>query len=63
MQDNLDSFKIHKRRKKRVVSILIFTFIMALITVSMRDCNQGFDEPYNKDYQPVDQQENPGKVN
>ena len=55
---------MNKQRKRRFIGVLIITFIMAVITVSITECNQRFDEPYNKDYKPVDQANDlSGKVN
>ena len=55
MQEDLQHFKAQKQRRKRLLTILVISILMALTTVFIQECNQNFDEPYNKGYQPLDQ--------
>jgi len=54
MQRDLDKLRKRKRRMKRVLLVLSLTFIAALLVVGVRTCSEQFQEPYNKDYRPVD---------
>ena len=55
MQKDLNHYLKQKQRKRRFLMILLITFITASALVLIRECSQSLDEPYNKDYQPVDQ--------
>ncbi|MFC1626483.1 hypothetical protein ACFL19_02130 [Pseudomonadota bacterium] len=39
---------------KRVLLVLGLTIVAALLVVGVRTCSEQFQEPYNKDYRPVD---------
>jgi hypothetical protein len=54
MQKDLNKLWKRKRRMHRVFAVLIVTIAAALLIVSMRSCSDQFQEPYNKDYRPMD---------
>ncbi|MFC1542270.1 hypothetical protein ACFL4M_00090 [Pseudomonadota bacterium] len=54
MQKDLDRLWKRKRRTKRVLLVLGLTIVAALLVVGVRTCSEQFQEPYNKDYRPVD---------
>ena len=54
MQKDLDRLWKRKRRMKRVLLVLGLTIVAALLVVGVRTCSEQFQEPYNKDYRPVD---------
>ena len=62
MQRDLNHLIRRKQKLKRFFIILLVTIIASIIAVSMRECSQSFQEPYNKDYKPLDkiQKNNPG---
>ena len=54
MQRDFDHFVNHKKRRNRFIVIFLLTILSAAIVVLVQECSQSFDEPYNKDYQPMD---------
>jgi hypothetical protein len=54
MLKDLDRLWRRKRRLQRVVMVLGLTVVAALLVVGVRTCSSQFQEPYNKDYHPVD---------
>jgi predicted nucleic acid-binding Zn ribbon protein len=54
MQKDLDRLRKSKRRFRRVLAILAVTAVAALIVVGVRSCSDQFQEPYNKEYRPMD---------
>ena len=54
MQRDFDHFVTHKKKRNRFIAIFILTILSAAIVVLVQECSQSFDEPYNKDYQPMD---------
>ena len=54
MQEDLDRLRKRKRRIQRVVVVLGLTVVAALLIVGVRACSDQFQEPYNKDYRPMD---------
>jgi len=54
MQKDLNRFIGHKKQRNRFITIFILTMLAAGIVVLVQECNQSFNEPYNKDYQPMD---------
>ena len=54
MQEDFNHFVKKKQKRKRFFSILILTILAAATAVLTQECNQSFDEPYNKGYQPMD---------
>ena len=54
MQRDLNHLIRRKKKLKRFVIILVLTMLASIIAVSMRECSQSFQEPYNKDYKPLD---------
>jgi predicted PurR-regulated permease PerM len=56
MQHDLDRMLQHRRRRRRIVAIIVATMLAALVVVVMRSCVDQFNEPYNKAYQPLDEE-------
>ncbi|MDX8386904.1 MAG: hypothetical protein R8M46_00015 [Ghiorsea sp.] len=54
MQKDFNHYIKKKQRRQRFFTILIITILAASTAVLMQECNQNFDEPYNKGYQPMD---------
>jgi len=54
MQKDLDRLWKRKRRRQRVVAVLGLAIVVALLIVGVRACSDQFQEPYNRDYHPVD---------
>lgn len=54
MQKDLDRLWKRKRRRARVLAVLGLAIVAALLIVGMRTCSDQFQEPYNKDYHPMD---------
>jgi len=54
MQKDLNRLWRHKRRMHRIVVILAISAIAALLVAGMRSCSDQYQEPYNKDYRPMD---------
>ncbi|MDT8377024.1 MAG: hypothetical protein RQ867_09875 [Mariprofundaceae bacterium] len=54
MQKDLDKLWKRKRQINRLLAVLSLTIIAALLVVGVRTCSDHFQEPYNKDYRPVD---------
>ena len=54
MQRDFDHFVNHKKKRNRFIAIFLLTILSAAIVVLVQECSQSFDEPYNKDYQPMD---------
>ncbi|MDQ6980851.1 MAG: hypothetical protein Q9N62_11295 [Ghiorsea sp.] len=54
MQRDFDHFVKHKKQRNRFIAIFILTLLAAAIVVLVQECSQSFNEPYNKDYQPMD---------
>ncbi len=59
MQRDLNHYLKRKQRWRRFIVILIITMLAAATAVFMRECNQKLDEPYNKDYIPLDNRTQP----
>ncbi len=55
MQKDFDRYLKQKQRNRRFRVVLLITLFATAAALSMRECSQSFDEPYNKGYQPVDQ--------
>lgn len=58
MQRDLNRLQKRKRLIYRALGLLMLTLIAAVVVVSMRSCSEQFNEPYNKDYRPMDTQRN-----
>ncbi len=56
MERDLARLRRRKRRVRRMLAILAVTLIAALVAVGARTCSHRFKEPYNKGYQPLDEQ-------
>jgi hypothetical protein len=54
MKKDLDRLWRRKRRRQRVVAVLGLTIVAALLIVGVRTCSGQFQEPYNRDYRPMD---------
>jgi len=54
MQKDLDRLWKRKRRMHRVLAVLGLTMIVALVIVGVRACSDQYNEPYNKEYRPMD---------
>jgi len=54
MQRDLNHLVRRKQKRKRILIILVITILASIIAVSMRECSQKFQEPYNKEYKPLD---------
>ncbi|MFC1567765.1 hypothetical protein ACFL3K_01005 [Pseudomonadota bacterium] len=54
MQKDLDKLRKRKRRIQRMLIVLALAIVAALLIVGVRSCSDQFQEPYNKDYRPVD---------
>jgi len=54
MQRDFNHFVRHKQRRHRFLIIFILTLLAAITVVFVQECSQSFNEPYNKDYQPMD---------
>jgi hypothetical protein len=59
MQRELNPLKRRKQKRKRFFVILAITVVASIVAISMRECSQKFQEPYNKDYKPLDKQATP----
>ena len=60
MQKDLDRLWKRKRRIRRLFVVLGLTIAAALLIVGVETCHRQFQEPYNKDYRPLDSE--PQKV-
>ncbi len=60
MQKDLNRLWKRKRRIHRVLAILGLTMVAALLVVGMRSCSDQYNEPYNKDYRPMDTEQSTG---
>lgn len=56
MQKDLDRLRRNKQRLRRVLIVLAFSALSALIIVGIRSCSDQYQEPYNKQYRPMDHQ-------
>jgi hypothetical protein len=56
MQRDLNRFRRRRRRRQRLLAIIVAALLGALTIVLMRSCADRFHGPYNKGYQPMDQQ-------
>jgi hypothetical protein len=54
MQKDLDRLWRRKRRRQRVLAVLGLAIVAALLIVGVRTCSGQFQEPYNRDYRPMD---------
>lgn len=54
MQRDFNHFVKHKKQRNRFIVIFVLTILAAAVVVLIQECSQSFDEPYNKDYQPMD---------
>ncbi len=54
MQKDLNRLWKRKRRIQRVVAVLSLAIVAALLIVGVRACSNQFQEPYNKEYRPMD---------
>ncbi|MDQ6988898.1 MAG: hypothetical protein Q9M19_03370 [Mariprofundaceae bacterium] len=54
MRNSLNSYIKRKQRKRRFWTILLLTIFMAISATLFHECKQSFDQPYNKDYRPLD---------
>lgn len=54
MQKDLNKLRIRKRRMHRIMAVLIVSSIAALLVVGIRSCSEQYQEPYNKNYRPMD---------
>ncbi|MCF7821201.1 MAG: hypothetical protein K9M17_02010 [Mariprofundaceae bacterium] len=60
MQKDLDRLLRRKRRMRRLFGVLGLTVAVALLIAGVHSCRTQFQEPYNKDYRPLDSE--PQKV-
>lgn len=61
MQNDVNRLIHRKKMIRRFVFLLLLSAGMAVFATYMRDCSQTFEEPYNKDYRPMDQQDKSNK--
>ena len=54
MKKDLDRLWRRKRRRQRVLAVLGLSIVAALLIVGVRTCSGQFQEPYNRDYRPMD---------
>lgn len=54
MQRDLDRLRRRKRLKQRVIIVVMLSGMAALLMVGMRACSDQYQEPYNKEYRPMD---------
>lgn len=54
MQKDLRRMTHRKRRVQRIIAITLLMGVAAGAIVMMRSCADHFNEPYNKDYTPMD---------
>jgi predicted nucleic acid-binding Zn ribbon protein len=54
MQKDLDRFRKRKRRRHRLTAVLLLSIIAALLVAGVRSCSDRYQEPYNKEYRPMD---------
>lgn len=54
MQKDLNKLWKRKRRMHRIMVMLIVSVIAALLVVGMRSCSDQYQEPYNREYRPMD---------
>lgn len=54
MQQDLDKLWRRKRQRKRVLIVIILAMAAAMAMVAIRSCSDVYQEPYNKDYRPMD---------
>lgn len=54
MQRDLDRLWRRKRLKQRIIIVVAFSCVAALLVVGMRACSDQYQEPYNKEYRPMD---------
>lgn len=55
MQKDVNRLIRRKKLIRRWLVLLLLTLIISAAAVSLRDWSSSFDEPYNKDYRPMDQ--------
>jgi hypothetical protein len=55
MQRDLNRFRFRRRRRRQLMLIIVAALLGAMLVVLMRSCADRFHGPYNKDYQPMDQ--------
>lgn len=54
MQKDLDRLRRSRQRRRRVLAVLAISALAALIVVGVRSCSDRYQEPYNKEYRPMD---------
>jgi len=54
VQHDLDRLVIRRRRLRRTLAVVMVISLAALLLGVMRSCGNQFDQPYNKDYAPMD---------
>lgn len=54
MQRDFNHYVRHKKRRNRFIALVLVTLTAAATAVLIRDCAQSIDEPYNKEYKPMD---------
>ncbi|HXH64427.1 MAG TPA: hypothetical protein VNH42_02830 [Mariprofundaceae bacterium] len=55
MQTDLNRFRRRRRRRRQLMAVIAIALLGALLVVLMRSCADRFHGPYNKGYQPMDQ--------
>jgi hypothetical protein len=55
MQRDLSRFRLRRRKRRQLMTVIVAALLGALIIVLMRSCADRFHGPYNKGYQPMDQ--------
>ena len=58
------SMSKRRRRKqqwKHAMMVFFLCLVMAAVLVLVRACSEGMDQPYNKDYRPMDVQRMQGE--
>jgi len=63
MQRQLNRMRRRKRVRRRFLVVTLIALLVAMAAVSMRACTDSFRGPYNKGYQPMDEErvQNPGR--
>lgn len=54
MQSDLDRLWRRKRKTRRFLIVALLAMIAAMAIVGVRSCSDKYQEPYNKDYRPMD---------
>jgi len=54
MQQDLDRLQKRKRIIQRIAFVLLLSLAVAFMMFTIRSCSDQYDDPYNKDYRPVD---------